>query len=238
MTSPNFDAFVLAESVSLVAGYEAVTGLRLRKNKTSSGEPRRTEAAALLIELADDGCITVENGATPRVANRPDKSRTRLGLNEPSHPLLLPPWQALHKRGKPKRTEDFINETPTGKIHERLTAAGLATRGGNVITRDCLTPQGIHVRAQLSAELDTYLDPEREADPEALSERTALTLALMLYGSLHDPLHQGQGPEASLETKRRMNLASKSLNTQPEKIANRTHILAALFSANARDDWV
>ncbi|QAV70886.1 hypothetical protein ESZ53_10790 [Salinibacterium sp. UTAS2018] len=238
MATPAPHDLSLAESVSLVACYAAVTGERLRQNKTCAGRPERTEAAAMLMELADDESIVIENIEFPRIQNRRRTSTARVGLNEPRNPLLLPLWQALHKQSKPRLTESLLDSMPTGKLHERLTAAGLLTQGGAFITRDLLTPEGIRVRAELSEEINSYLDLGKEAAPLGLSERSALTLALILYCELHGPWIAGHSPEAALEVMRRLKLAVTDLVYSSERADYRGQILLTLTSVNARDNWI
>lgn len=220
----------LAEAVALVGAFDP-TGKGILPGVFSPGNIFLAESAALLIELADDGCIELELADTSRIVPGGSTTHVRVGSAEPTHPLLVVPYRVIAGRSMPVTADRLIARISSRPIHDQLAASGLMTRTGRLLKRDSLTPAGLKARAGVFAEIDGYVTSGVEV--VGVSELAALVGAVLLAGLVAKPLYSGQGRQASIESERRLTLLHERVATVGEHAPNRARLLAALSLANA-----
>ena len=222
----------LAEAVALVGGFDPRTGEAIRPGVFSHGNIFLAESAALLIGLADDGCIELERAQTSKLIPGAATTHVLAGTGEPTHPLLLAPHRVVVSQRKPTTADRLVAKISSRPIHDRLVASGLMTRTGRLVKRDSLTPAGLQVRADLCAELDGFASGA-EVDASAVNELAAMVVAVLLAGLVAQPLHLGQDRQTAIESGRRLALLSERVTTVGEHASHRAQLLAALRLANA-----
>ena len=226
------DDLTLAEAVALVGGFDPGSGKGIQPGMFSQGNIFLAESAALLIALADGGCIRLEHGKSSQLIPGAATTRVVAAEREPEQPLLRASYQAIVKQTKSVSTDHLLTRIGVS-VHDRLVTSGLVARTGRLVRRESLTPEGLRVRAELCAEIDGFLAPGATIDAAAISERTALIVAVLLAGLVARPLYSGQHRQAAIESELRLSALRERVATEGEQGYHRAQLLAALSLANA-----
>ena len=226
------DDLTLAEAVALVGGFDPGSGKGIQPGMFSQGNIVLAESAALLIALADDGYIRLEHGKSSKLIPGAATTRVGAGDREPEHPLLRASYQAIVKQTKSVSTDLLLTRIGVSVV-DRLVTSGLVTRTGRLVRRESLTPGGLRVRAELCADIDGFIAPGATIDAAAISERTALIVAVLLAGLVTRPLYSGQHRQAAIESRLRLNALRERVATGGEQGYHRAQLLAALSMAVA-----
>ncbi|TQL47561.1 hypothetical protein FB562_0626 [Homoserinimonas aerilata] len=243
---PTVADLTLPEAVALVGAFDPVTGKGIQPGVFSTGNIFLAESAALLIALVDDGCVDFEWAKSSQLVPGAGTTRPVAGGPEPKHPLLLGAYRTVVKhaaqeggeqgstrQGKTLSTDLLLARIATAPIHDRLFSSGLVARTGRLVKREALTADGLRLRRELCAEIDDFTASEVETDAAAVSERTALIVAILVVGLVAQPLYPSREREATIAAEARLTLLRERVSATGEHAFGRATVLAALGLANA-----